>query len=89
MVSDSRHRAAFPHERRPILRHSELGWKLSGDGDLIEDCRPFFSSSSGLRVLVERVSGNQRKRESGFRVNHLLVGKVDFAPAAGFFQGGS
>ena len=36
-----------------------LGFALSGDGDLIEDGRPFFSGSRSLGFFVEGVAGDQ------------------------------
>ena len=42
-----------------------------------------------MSLLVERVTSDQGQGQGGFGEDHLLVGEVDFAPTAGFLEGGA
>src|SRR5258708_379854 len=65
------------------------GTRLGGNGYLVEDGGPLFSGPGGCGVFVEGVAGDEGEGEGGLGVDHLLVGEVDFAPAAGFLEGGA
>jgi len=60
---------------------------LGGNGYLIQNGCPVFALAGDVGVLVEAVAGYERKSEGGFGENHLLVGEIDLAPAAGFLEG--
>ena len=59
------------------------GWNL------VEDFGPFLGGAGGVGLLVEGVSGDEGESECGLGVDHLLVGEIDLAPGAGFFEGGA
>src|SRR6185503_1512552 len=67
---------------------------LSGVGPLrkllcangFEDARPVASLASGVGLLVESVSGDERQGDGGLAVDHLLVCRVHLAPGACFLQ---
>ncbi len=42
-----------------------------------------------MGLFVEGVTGDERESEGGLGVDHLLVGEIDLAPGAGFFEGGA
>ena len=87
--SGTRQKAAFLRGETANFAAFRLEISLGGNGNLIEDGGPLFPDSGGVGFFVEGVAGDQGKGQGGLGEDHLLVGEVDFAPAAGFFEGGS
>src|SRR5579871_5255206 len=60
---------------------------LGGDGNLVQNRSPVFAFAGGVGVPVEAIAGDEGEGHGGFGIDHLLIGEVDLAPAAGFLEG--
>ena len=72
-----------------ILLHIGIALYADWFVDLLQNFGPVLAGSCGVGLFVEGVAGDEGQGEGGFGEDHLLVGKVDLAPGAGFLEGGA